>query len=124
MSSVTYFDALQIAFAPAAKVQAFSFSMTWWAYSDLLKQDCSTPCEKADPHKGTGLGAELDARLDELDLCDVCGMDGPNIQMQRCGCCQDKGMETVACLSCIPAEELHWVLADQDYRHWRCTQCR
>ena len=76
------------------------------------------------PHNGTGHGAWCDGELDKCDFCDVCGMDGVSIQMQRCGCCQDKGLETVACLSCIPAEELHWVLEDEDYRHWRCAQCR
>ncbi|DBA90717.1 TPA: hypothetical protein ACH3X1_003931 [Trebouxia sp. C0004] len=44
--------------------------------------------------------------------------------MTRCGCCQEVGLETVACHTCIPLEQLQWIMVDEEGRHWRCKRCR
>lgn len=105
-------------------MEAHAFTMTWKAYAETLRQDCSTPCEQCNPHNGSGIDPQHDAELDTYDLCDTCGIDGNEIKMMRCGCCQQKGQETVACLSCVPQEQLLWLLDDEDERHWRCRRCR
>ena len=82
------------------------------------------PCEQINPHDGPGLGPEHDAELASYDLCDVCGIDGNENLMTTCGCCQRSGLETVACHTCIPLEQLQWIKADEEHHHWRCKRCR
>ena len=103
---------------------AHAFVMTWKAYEEALQKDCSTPCQRINPNNGSGLGVANDIELATYDLCDVCGMDGNMIRMLKCGCCQEAGRETVACLACVPQDHARWVMANDECRHWRCRRCR
>lgn len=98
--------------------------MTWKAYAQVLKKDCSVPCEQINPLEGSRINPQLDAELDSYDLCDVSGIDGNETAMTRCGCCLQHGQETVACLGCIPRDHADWIQADEDQHHWRCRRCR
>ncbi|DBB03349.1 TPA: hypothetical protein ACH3X3_010723 [Trebouxia sp. C0006] len=44
--------------------------------------------------------------------------------LQRDCCFPEVGLETVACHTCIPLEQLQWIMADEEGRHWRCKRCR
>ncbi|KAL3155688.1 Histone-lysine N-methyltransferase member suvh2, variant 2 [Trebouxia sp. C0010 RCD-2024] len=114
----------QMFFKSVRSAAAHSFSMTWKAYAQLLHKDPSVPCEQVNPLEHTGISPQLDAELDSYDLCDVCGIDGNDIPMTRCGCCLQNSQETVACLGCIPKDHVEWIQGDQDKRHWRCRRCR
>ena len=98
--------------------------MTWQAYTETLQKGCSVPCEQINPFEGSGISAKKDAKLASYYLCDVCGIDGNGWPAARCGCCQEKHQETVACLSCIPKDHAEWIQADEDQHHWRCRRCR
>ena len=89
-----------------------------------MLQDCSSPCEKCEPNTFRCANATLQAKLETYDLCDMCGLDGNDIKMARCQCCEEQGKETVACYSCIPQQMLRWLIVDEDQRHWRCRRCR
>ena len=115
---------LQMYFKNSRSTAAHSFSMTCKAYGQVLHKDCSVPCEQVNPLEHNGITAKLDAELDSYDLCDVCGIDGNDIPMTRCGCCQQNSQETVACIACIPKDHAEWIQGDEDQRHWRCRRCR
>ncbi len=87
-------------------LEGLAFKVTLKAYKQTLKRDCTMPCKQINPHDETGLGAEHDAELAGYNLCDVCGIDGNGNPMASCGCCQQAGQETAACLTCIPLERL------------------
>lgn len=115
---------LQMFFKYNNSKEAESFRKTWKAYEQILQKDCSKPCEQINPFEGTGINAVLDAKLDKYDLCYVCGIDGDDIPMTRCGCCQQNQQETVACLTCIPRQQAEWIQSDEEHHHWRCKRCR
>ena len=103
-------------------VQARGFRTTYKIYRELLGKDCSQPCQRLDPQEGnpipTGSGCTC-------DLCEVCGINGDQIGMIMCECCSERGKEVQACYSCLPYQQLQWLLDDPEaVHHWRCRSCR
>ena len=107
------------------KLMMNSIESTRVAYAQVLKLDCSAPCNRINPHDGSGIDARHNACLSNYKLCDVCGMDDESkFEMVSCACCQQHGQHTEACTTCIPWSKLQWLVADKTNHHWRCTRCR
>ena len=113
---------LQMFYKDENSVNARGFSTTSDIYKEGLGMSWAEPCERVNPqHISSFLPSTIPS-----DICDVCAINGDQIGMVMCECCNERGKEVQACYTCLPQIQRQWLLKDREKKshHWRCSSCR